>query len=137
METSPPESLRGLSVADVMLPTPKTLPSRATVADARRALGNQHVQMLLLTDGSVFRGAVTGIPDHADPLSPALAHADPAPETIPPTESAELGFTRTSRNPHRRLIVLDGDGTLLGLLCLNTTLTHFCTRRATAAGTDL
>ena len=124
----PPSWLRGLSVADVMLTTPKTLPSDITVAEAREALANEHVQMLLLTDGAVFRGAVTDIPGHADPASAALAYARPDAETIAATDSAETAYTLTSRNPHRRVIVLD-HGALLGLLCLNETRTRFCTGR--------
>ena len=117
-----------------MLATPKTLPSRTTVADARLALANEHVQMLLFTDGVVFRGAVTDIPEHADPTVAALAYADLDAETIAPTESAETAFRLTSGNPHRRVIVLGEDGALLGLLCLNKTRTRFCVPRDGSAG---
>jgi hypothetical protein len=137
VETSSPLSLRGLSVADVMLATPKTLPSETTVADARVALANEHVQMLLLTDGSVFRGAVTNIPEHADPAGAALEYADPDAETIAPTESAETGYTLTSRQPRRRVIVLGQEGALLGLLCLDETRTRFCAGPAGGSSTCL
>jgi len=120
------ESLAALTVADVMLATPKTLPSDTPIAVAREALANEHVQMLLLTDGRVFRGAVTSIPEHADPASPALEYADPSTDTIAPTESAAIAYERTSGNPHRRVVVLDSNGELLGLLCLAPTLTRFC-----------
>ena len=126
MAQSLPESLSGLTVADVMLKTPKTLPSDTRVAVAREALADDHVQMLLLTDGRVLRGAVTSVPEHADPASPALEYADPTTDTIAPTESAEIAYERTSLNPHRRVIVLDSNGELLGLLCLAPTLTRFC-----------
>jgi len=129
MDASSPEALRGLTARDVMLAAPKTLPCHVTVAEAREMLADDHVQMLLLTDGPVFRGAVTSLPDGADPASPALDHADPSAETIAPTESAEAAYERTSRSPYRRVIVVGPDGTLAGLLCLNPTLTRFCSGR--------
>jgi CBS-domain-containing membrane protein len=123
------DSLHELTVADVMLATPKTLPADTTVAEARSQLANSHVQMLLLTDGARFCGAVTAIPDDADPSAPALGHADPEAETIAPAESAETAYARASRDPHRRVIVLDSEGDLRGLVCLNPTLTRFCRGR--------
>jgi CBS domain-containing protein len=120
------ESLRGLTVADVMLVTPKTSPADISVSVARVALADRHVQMVLLTEGRVFRGAVTEIPEGADPDSPAIAYADAAAETIAATEPAEAAYERTRRNPHRRVVVLGPDRELVGLLCLDRTLTKFC-----------
>jgi len=129
MEGALLDSLHELTVADVMLATPKTLSAQTTVAEARNQLANSHVQMLLLTDGAVFRGAVTGIPEDADPSALALRYSDPDAETIAPTESAEAAYARTSRIPHRRMIVLDSEGILRGLVCLNPRCTGFCTGR--------
>ena len=123
------EAIHGLTAADVMLTTPKTLPSDTSVGEAREALADEHVQMLLIADGTVFRGAVTGIPEDADPLAPVVRHADPAAETIGPSEPAEAAFEQAKESRHRRVVVIDPDGTLLGLVCLNTTLTGFCTAR--------
>jgi hypothetical protein len=70
------ESLSRLTVADVMLARPKTLPSERR----RRSCGSaprDHVQKLLVTDGRVFRGALTRIPEEADPASAALECANP------------------------------------------------------------
>ncbi|MFZ0343110.1 MAG: hypothetical protein WAL31_12350 [Gaiellaceae bacterium] len=129
MKGALPESLHELTVADVMLATPKTLPAATTVAEAREALANQHVQMLLLIDGTAFHGAVTNIPNDADPSSPVSEHVDAAAETLAPTESAEVAYERTSLSRHRRVVVLGANGDLLGLVCLNPTLTGFCTGR--------
>jgi CBS domain-containing protein len=126
MEPALQESLHDLTVADVMLAGPKTLSVDTTVAEARAALADQHVQMLLLTEGTAFRGAVTSIPDEADPASPALRFVDPAAETIAPTEPAEIAYERTGLSPYRRVVVLDSNGALVGLVCLNPTLTRFC-----------
>jgi CBS domain-containing protein len=126
MASTVPESLRGRTVADVMLASPKTLPPDASVADAREALADEHVHMLLFADGGSFRGAVTAIPEAADPGARALDHADAGPETIAPTASAEIAYERALRTPSRRVVVLGDGGELLGLLCLKRSLTGFC-----------
>lgn len=120
METRPADG-EGRIVADLMLRDPKTLPADASVSDA------------ILTDGHVFRGAITEIPADAQPDGLALEVADTDPETIAPDVDAATALARTSADPSRRLIVLDRDRTLLGLLCLNQTHTRFC--GATGDGT--
>ncbi len=47
------------TVVEVMLRDPKTLPVHASIADARPALGNDHVHMLLLTEGRTLVGTLT------------------------------------------------------------------------------
>ncbi|HEY5295854.1 MAG TPA: hypothetical protein VIJ70_10315 [Gaiellaceae bacterium] len=123
------ETFDGRTAADLMLAAPKTLPGDVTVAAARELLDDPHVQMLLLADGPVFRGAITHIPDDADPGAAAVGYADPEAEAIGPGEPAALAFARTKLNPHRRIVVLDEEQNLLGLLCLDKTRTHFCRNR--------
>jgi hypothetical protein len=113
-------------VADVMLRDPKTLPGDACVSDVRAVLENPKVQMVLLADGRTFRGAVTELPSDAPAAAPAIDFADPSPDTIAPTESAAAGYALTATNPQLRVIVLDADGSLAGLLCLKAARTHFC-----------
>jgi hypothetical protein len=103
--TADPTSFAGQAAADLMLREPKTLGGDATVAEVRAVLGNPKVQMVLLADGSTFRGAIT---------------------EIPPTASGDSAFRRASASPHRRVIVLGDDRELLGLLCLNERRTGFC-----------
>jgi CBS domain-containing protein len=114
------------SAADLMLRNPKTLAGDASVAEVREQLADPKVQMVLLADGQAFRGAVTALPADAAPSDLALDYADDAPETIPPDASADEAFERAGASPHRRVIVLDGDDTLLGLLCLKADRTGFC-----------
>jgi CBS domain-containing protein len=116
----------GQVAADLMLRDPKTLPAGATVADVRAVLANAHVQMALLTEDRAFRGAITALPDDAPAEAAALGFADPSPPTIAPDESAAEAFTRANASPHRRVLVLDQDENLLGLLCLNASRTRFC-----------
>src|SRR5215475_10512053 len=109
-----------------MLLNPKTLTAAASVAEARELLANPKVQMVLLTEGEVFKGAVTQVPADASPRDRALAYVDTDAETISPDASAEEAFERAAASPMRRVIVLDTDDNLLGLLCLNQSRTGFC-----------
>src|SRR5262245_7566251 len=109
-----------------MLRNPKTLPADARVADVRVLLENPHVQMVLLTRGQTFVGAITDLPGDALPDQPALDFVDPSSETIGPDEPADRAFARTAANPHRRVVVVDDEARLHGLLCLNESRTRFC-----------
>ncbi len=113
-------------VTDVMLREPKTVPWDATVEAVRAVLANPSLELLLLAEGKRFRGALAHIPEDADPQSPARDFADLAPETISPTETAAVAFEVAARNPQRRVVVVDDDGILLGLVCVDRTLTRFC-----------
>ena len=115
-----------LVAADLMLPDPKTLGADASGAEVRDLLANPKVQLVLLTDGRAFKGAVTHVPPDAEPGDPALAYIDPGAETISPFASADEAFERTAAAPNRRVIVLDDDRNLLGLLCLNQSRSGFC-----------
>ena len=83
-------------------------------------------RVVLLADGRAFKGGVTRIPADATPSDPALDYVDIEAETIPPHASADEAFERATASPCRRVIVLDDDRNLLGLLCLNTSRTGFC-----------
>jgi CBS domain-containing protein len=112
--------------ADLMLRDPKTLAADATVAEVRDLLASPRVQMVLLADGAAFKGAVTAIPGDAEPTEVALAYADVSVATISPHAPAAEAYDRTAGSPTRRVIVLDEDRNLLGLLCLDASLTRFC-----------
>ena len=109
-----------------MLRNPKTLTAAASVAEVRELLADPKVQMVLLTEGEAFRGAVTEVPDDASPRDRAVAYVDTDAETISPDASADESFERAAASPTRRVIVLDDDENLLGLLCLNKSRTGFC-----------
>lgn len=109
-----------------MLRNPKTLTAAASVAEVRELLANPKVQMVLLADGEAFKGAVTHVPDDASPRDRAVAYVDTAAETISPDATADKAFERATASPTRRVIVLDEDDNLLGLLCLKQDRTGFC-----------
>ncbi len=116
----------GQVAADLMLRDPKALPADASVADVQAVLANDHVQMALLTEGRAFRGAITALPDGAPPEAPALGFVDPSPPTIAPDEPAAEAFARANASPNRRVLVIDEEENLLGLLCLSASRTRFC-----------
>src|SRR5512133_2012066 len=120
------ETLSELTVADVMLRRPKTLPSAATVGEVRAMLGNSSVQMVLLADGARFRGAITAIPDDAPDEQDALRFGAQRPDSLHAGEPAQTAFDVTAKNPHRRVIVLGDEDELVGLVCLNEARTNFC-----------
>jgi hypothetical protein len=109
-----------------MLRDPKTLPGDASVGEVRVQLANPKVQMVLLAESGKLVGAVTAIPANAAADEQAARYADPNPDTISPIESAITAFDRAVASPQRRVIVVDGEGNLLGLLCLNPCRTRFC-----------
>ena len=126
MSGARPELAEGLVVADVMLREPKALPTAATVGQVRELLAKSSVQMVLLADAGVFTGAVTELPAGALDGEPVIGFADASPVSLGPDESASTAFELAARLPHRRVVVLDEQRNLLGLLCLNEARTKFC-----------
>ena len=120
-----------MTVGEVMIAKPKTLPGDAVVADVRRAFENPSVRTVLLADDGLFRGAIERdlLPAEADADEPASRYivSDPVttPSLVPVAEAIELLDAR----PEPRLIVLDDDGaTLLGLVCFNRSSSGFCVK---------
>ena len=115
------------TIADVMLRRPKTLAADATVADARRMRENKSVPLLLLVDDRRFIAAVSQIPEHADPDESLLSFAEDAPPTTTEADlPVSVALERLDYRPGGRLIVLDEDKTLVGLVCLTSTGRDFC-----------
>jgi hypothetical protein len=114
-------------VLDVTHRHPKTLSAGATVSEARELLANPRMRELLLVDGETCAGVLraTDIPASAAVDAPALDFAR-LPETIPPDATLEEAHRRLAAMPAGRLVVLDADERLLGLLCRNTRGTGFC-----------
>lgn len=120
-----------MTVGDVMIRKPKTLPASALVRDVRLAFERPKTRTVLLADDDRFAGAIErgGLPGDASDDAPATSYVEPNPLTTGPqtlmTDAIELLESRDEP----RLIVLDEDGvTLRGLLCANRTATGFCIR---------
>jgi CBS domain-containing protein len=120
-----------LTVGEVMIRAPKTLPSDATVADVRRIFEKPTVRTVLLADGGRFAGLIERDQLSADAPDdePASAYIDPSPATATPGMSMDDAIRLFEARGEPRLVVLDDDGiTLRGLLCGNATATGFCLR---------
>jgi CBS domain-containing protein len=123
------QHLSGKDVREVVVRLPKTLGPATSVAQARAALADDHVHMLLIIDGD---GRLLGtlvrsdLPRSVDDSARALDHAVLRNRTIAPDVPAEAARQLLLRRGERRLAVVDGDGRLLGLLCLKRRLTGFC-----------
>ena len=118
----------GLAVRDAMVRRPKTLPANATVADLRRLFENPKVRTALLVDGERFRAAIErdDVPSAADEAAPALSVAAGDAATVAPDDPLPAALERLGRTAERRLVVVEGDGRLAGLLCPNEDGTSFC-----------
>jgi CBS-domain-containing membrane protein len=131
--------LREETVAEVMVGEPKVLGSSATLDSVRALLADDHMHMVLLTEGGYLVGTVTREDLwHSDeravhretPNPPnnslALPWARLAGRTIAATVPASSAFEAMSAMKCRRLAVIGEDNTLLGLLCLKAHGSGFC-----------
>jgi CBS domain-containing protein len=120
----------GLLVRDVMDAAPKTTPASLTVGALRAEFdGDAHHRMALLTEATVFLGAVErgDLPRDGAPDRPVADFARRPEHVIGPDRPAEEALARLDSEAISRLIVLDDDGrTLLGLVCMDATRSHFC-----------
>ncbi len=120
-----PTTMPELTVSDVMLRRPKTLPVDVTVAEAQKALEGASVKMLLLVEGDRFYGAVTIIPLDASPDEPAMRYADESLPSATADMPVSSALALLDSRPNGRLVVLD-DEQLIGLVCLASDGTTFC-----------
>jgi CBS domain-containing protein len=122
-------SLDQLRVADVLVRHPKTLPTDATVAQARQAFLDDHVHMLLLVDaGGHLTGTLvrTDLPDSAASADPARPYAQLNHRTVDASLPAEEARQLLVAQNQRRRAAIDNEGRLVGLLCLKRRRTGFC-----------
>jgi CBS domain-containing protein len=118
-----------MTVGEVMIPAPKTLPADALVADVRQAFERPHVRSALLADGDRFTGVIErdGLPADAPDDAPARAYLEAEVAMVTPATPMGDAVPLLEGRGEPRLVVLDEDGvTLRGLLCTNTTATGFC-----------
>jgi CBS domain-containing protein len=121
----------GLTVGDVMIAEPKTLPATVLVRDVRAVFGQPSHRTVLLTDNGIFRGSIERerFPAEADDDEPAARYAEIQPVTATPDMPIREAVALLERQAEPRLVVLDDDGRQLrGLLCLNRAANGFCVR---------
>ncbi|MBV9604574.1 MAG: CBS domain-containing protein [Solirubrobacterales bacterium] len=120
-----------MTVGEVMIRAPKTLPADARVSDVREAFERPTVRSALLADGPRFAGVIErdGLPADAPGDAPAGTYARMETVTVTPETPMREAIPLLDAREEPRLVVLDEDGvTLRGLLCGNTTATGFCVR---------
>lgn len=120
-----------MTVGDVMIAKPKTLPAGALVRDVRRVFEQSSHRLVLLTDDGIFRGAIERerLPTDASEDEAAARYAEPRPVTVTQSTPMTEAIAALERQSEPRLIVLDEDGRRLrGLLCFNRTAQGFCVR---------
>jgi CBS domain-containing protein len=122
-------------VLDVVVRLPKTMGPRATVAEARAAFADDHVHMLLLTEGGQLRGTLiaSDLPRSGVDDASASDYASLQGRTVPPDLSAEDARQLLLTAGQRRRAVVDSSGRLLGLLCVKRRMTGFCSDADVAA----
>jgi CBS domain-containing protein len=113
----------GPLVSDVMLIGPDTFPVTATVAEARTVFESPRHKLLVVVDGSRYVGSirpesVEGADDDAPLGSLQMADVPTLAPGEPSTRATELDASRTP--------VVDADGDLVGLVCLNRTKASYC-----------
>lgn len=125
----PLEQALPLTVADLMIPDPKTLPAEASLADVRQAFEHSSQRLVLLVDGTAFRGAIDrdSIDAKAAAEAPAAQFATGDIPTVTPATAIADAVELLERSREPRLVVLAEDGqTLRGLLCFNRGSASFC-----------
>ena len=115
-----------LTVADVMVRRPKTLPADVSVADARTALEYEKVKILVLVDGERFAATISAIPSEAAPEEAAVRYADETPPLVSEDASVADALELLDRRPNGRLVVLGDGRSLRGLVCLTSDGQEFC-----------
>jgi CBS domain-containing protein len=120
-----------LTVGEVMIQRPKTLPADALVADVRQLFARPSIRTVLLADGPRFAGVIErdGLPADASDEAPASDYVEADSLTVTPAMAISEAVKLLEGRAEPRLVVLDEDGaTLRGLLCVNTNATGFCVR---------
>jgi CBS domain-containing protein len=122
-------------VADVMAHAPKVDGPSLTVGDYHAAFADDHVHMLLLVEegrllGTLVRGDV---PAQVEASAAALPYAVLSGRTVGPDEPAGGVRSEMLASGVRRLVVVDEEGSLVGLLCLKRDLSGFCSDADVAA----
>ena len=125
----------GRSVADAMITRPHLHSAGTTVAEARAALTDSHVHLLLLVDDGHLLGTVERDDLHevADGTGQALHVSRLDGRTLGPDQPLEVAYAELVAAAQRRRAVVDAGGRLLGLLCLKGSGSGFCTDDGVAA----
>lgn len=121
--------------ADLAVRHPKTLGADATIGVVREQLADDHVHLVLLTEGRRLVGTLAreDLSPDLDDSEPARRHARLEGRTVPPTRPASWVLDDLRERQARRVAVVSDDGTLVGLVCLNRRGSGVCSDEGIAA----
>jgi CBS domain-containing protein len=128
----------GPEVRDAMLFEPRATPAATPLATARETFANPHVMLLLVvSDDGRFAGTLTrdDLPEDAPAGATVgdLVRGD-APRVTPEAPIGDA-VEMLRGSGERRLPVVDGDGVLCGLVCMDRGYDHFCVDKGRVAAT--
>ena len=112
----------GVTVGDLMVEFPKTLGQGSTVGAVRELFRDTHVHMVLLVGpGGRLITAIerADIPQSAPNTALAAHFGTLKDRVVAPSVPLTAATQALQELGRRRFAVIDGRGTLLGLLCLN------------------
>jgi CBS domain-containing protein len=112
----------GPTVRDVMLAAPRTVSPQTSADEVRETFARPSVKLLLVADGDRFLGTLApeDVPDSGT-IEPAIVTTTPSLDPADGIPRALELLEHTSRVP-----VVDSDGRLHGLVCLNRGKSAFC-----------
>jgi CBS domain-containing protein len=116
----------GPTVRDVMLGEARAISPDTPVADVRETFANPRVKLMLVADGDRYLGTVA--PDRLDGAADGTigAHADPGGPRVAPEDPVAKALALLAETEADRVPVVDADGRLHGLVCLNRRRSAFC-----------
>jgi hypothetical protein len=111
-----------------MVTRPTTHRATATVGELRAFFADDHVHIAMLVDNGVLIATVerSDLDSATDDRAPALPLARLSGRTIFPYAAVEAARMNMLRSGRRRLAVTTREGALLGLLCLKSDGSGFC-----------
>jgi len=116
-----------MTVGEVMISRPKTLPFTATVADARAMFENPSVRTALVVDDGRYAGELTRVDVEGKDDAAPLGELASTTATVAQTDTVAAALDRMDAAGTDRLAVVEPDGTLRGLVCLSRSHGHLCT----------
>ena len=123
------------TVAEVAVTCPELHGPLTTVGELDELFLDDHVHIALVVDGRRLVSAVerTDLERRLDPDLPALGAGTLDGRTVPPDALAAETLAGMQRTGRRRLAVVDGEGHLVGLLCLKARGHGFCSNEDVAS----
>jgi CBS domain-containing protein len=117
-----PLDAAGPTVRDVMLAEARTIAPDTPVEEVRETFANPRVKLLLVAEGERFLGTLS--PDDVPAEGTIAAGVDADAPTLRPHDGIERALELLEHAS--RVPVVDSDGRLHGLVCLNRGKSAFC-----------